>query len=101
MHKLPLVLCAALALIGCKKGDTKTAPPDETAGMPKDTAALAKKVKKLEKRLTKIENVLKQAGVPLDEPDPELAYLAPINPLDPVEGPANAKVTIVEAFEFA
>lgn len=101
MHRLALVLAAAaFALTACNKADKRT-PPPATEGKPADSGDLAKKVKKLEKRIAKIENVLKQAGVPLDEPDPDVAYAVPIGPNDPIEGPPTAKVTIVEAFEFA
>jgi protein-disulfide isomerase len=34
------------------------------------------------------------------EPDPASTYAVPINELDPIEGPRDAKVTIVEGYEF-
>ena len=43
--------------------------------------------------------ILDQA-LPPNEPDPNATYSVSIAPADPVQGPADAKVTIVEGFEF-
>src|SRR5262245_61346757 len=54
---------------------------------------------KIEHRLDKVVAALDQALGPA-EPDPASTYAVPINELDPVEGPRDAKVTIVEGYEF-
>lgn len=54
---------------------------------------------KLEHRLDKVAAALDQALGPA-EPDPASTYAVPINELDPIEGPRDAKVTIVEGYEF-
>ena len=53
---------------------------------------------RLEQRLDKVTGFLKQAVRP--ELDATKTYAIPVDPLDPVIGPADAKVTIVEAYEF-
>ncbi|MBK9071012.1 MAG: thioredoxin domain-containing protein [Myxococcales bacterium] len=64
-----------------------------------DTAALEARLVKMEKRVDKIIEVLSQAMGP-GRPNPKDVYKLPIGAADIVEGPANAKVTIVETFEF-
>jgi protein-disulfide isomerase len=59
-----------------------------------------KRLALLEKKVDKIIEVL-EGVLPGKEPDPAATYSVPIDELDPVEGPANAKVTIVEGYEFA
>jgi hypothetical protein len=84
--------------------DKTTVGTDTKAPTPTPDADLNKRVARLEKKLAKIENVLKQAGVPLDqppEPDPNDVFNVPTNASDPTSGPPVAKVTIVEAFDFA
>jgi protein-disulfide isomerase len=54
---------------------------------------------RVERRLDKVVDILEQA-LPPAEPDPDGTYAVPIDPVDPVQGPADAKVTIVEGFEF-
>jgi protein-disulfide isomerase len=54
---------------------------------------------RLERRLDKVISFLDQ-NLPPAEPEPNKTYSVAIEPIDPVEGPADAKVTIVEAFEF-
>jgi protein-disulfide isomerase len=57
------------------------------------------RVARLEKKLDKIQKALEEA-MPPAEPDADAVYSVAIAPVDPVQGPADAKVTIVEAFEF-
>lgn len=117
MNRVHVSLVAVLFTLGafagaaCSKAEPKaanantTAPPAVAPGDANaQLAELAKRVKRLEKRQKKIEDILKQAGVPLDGPpeaDPAASYSVPLNPLDPVVGSPQAKVTIVEAFDFA
>ena len=54
---------------------------------------------RIEKRLDKVVEIL-DGALPPSEPDPMATYSVPIDAVDPIEGPANAKVTIVEGFEF-
>ena len=54
---------------------------------------------RLEKRMDKIIGILEQA-LPPNEPDPEATYSVSISGADPVEGPADARITIIEGFEF-
>ena len=53
---------------------------------------------RVEKKLEKITGFLKQAVRP--ELDTKPTYAVPVDALDPVVGPKDAKVTIVEAYEF-
>ncbi len=60
---------------------------------------LEARVARLEKKLDKVIAALDEA-MPPNEPDPERVYAVAIDPKDPQQGPADAKVTIVEGFEF-
>jgi protein-disulfide isomerase len=98
---LGLGVIVALASSACNK-DSKAA--DQGAGTDKPSVELPKdaegRLALLEKKVDKIIEVLSKAlGSP--EPDPEGVYSVPIDPLDPIEGPVDAKVTVVEGFEFA
>ena len=61
---------------------------------------------KLEARLTRLERTVDKLVAAVDrslgpvEPDPATVYAVPIDPRDPIEGPADARVTIVVAFEL-
>jgi protein-disulfide isomerase len=93
MLRIPLL--AALALAALAACDKPTPSAREAA--PGDAEA---RLARLEKRVDKIVEILEQAlGAP--RPDPSTVYSVAIDPLDPVEGPADAKVTIVEGYEFA
>jgi len=63
------------------------------------TGTVEQRLARLEKRVSKITSILEQA-LPPAEPDPAKTYSVAIDPTDPIEGPADAKVTIVEGFEF-
>ncbi|HEV7554960.1 MAG TPA: thioredoxin domain-containing protein [Kofleriaceae bacterium] len=57
------------------------------------------RIAKLESRLDKVTAALDQALGP-PPPDPDKTYAVPITDEDPIEGPRDAKVTIVEGFDF-
>jgi protein-disulfide isomerase len=108
------LLVMASVTVGCKKApstfdNVNNAPanakgnnpgvsptPGAEKQLPKDMEG---RMARVEKRLDKVIETLEQA-LPPSEPNPATAYSVPINNVDPVEGPADAKVTIVEAFEF-
>ena len=54
---------------------------------------------RIEKRLDKVVEIL-DGALPPSEPDPMATYSVPVDAIDPVEGPADAKITIIEGFEF-
>lgn len=99
------VAAAALSLAGCQEDKSnpnwdKSGP--KTIGANTSTKAPSGSVEdrlaRVERKLDKITEFLKQAVPPkLDE---SATYAVPIDPADPVMGPADAKVTIVEAYEF-
>ena len=74
--------CAALAC-GCERRAS-------------DDARLAR----LERRVDKIVAVLERA-MPPQEPDPAAVYAVPLAAEDPVDGPPEALLTLVEGFELA
>lgn len=49
--------------------------------------------------MSQVVEILEKA-MPPAEPDPKLHYAVPVSASDPQEGPRDAKVTIVEGFEF-
>lgn len=57
------------------------------------------RITRIEQRLDKVIKVLDEA-LPPPEPDPAATYAATLTPNDPSEGPTDAKVTIVEGYEF-
>jgi len=62
----------------------------------------AEKIATLEKRIEVLEHA-RPAQVPPRRagPDPTAVYFLPVHDTDVVRGPADAKVTVVEAFDFA
>jgi protein-disulfide isomerase len=117
---LRTALCAALAVaaIACTKSDdtatSTTGSASDDDGTPKikvekhrpeGAATLGgggsaeERIAKLEKRVNQLTKVLEDK-LPPPEADPDRTYAVGIDPLDPIEGPADAKVTIVEGFEF-
>ena len=115
---LRTALCAALAVaaIACTKSDdatdTTTAASDDAAPKLKvekhkpegattltATGSQEERIAKLEKRVNQLTKVLEDK-LPPPEADPDKTYAVTIDPLDPIEGPSDAKVTIVEGFEF-
>jgi protein-disulfide isomerase len=63
---------------------------------------LEARVSRMENKLDRLISALRAAqALPPPEPDPKLTYAVPIAASDPVEGAADAKITLVEAFEFA
>ena len=104
---LSLTVAAAgcLLLGGCQEDKTnpnwdKSGP--QTVGTSTSNKApsgsVEERLARVERKLDKITDFLKQAVPPkLDE---SATYAVPIDPADPVVGPADAKVTIVEAYEF-
>lgn len=77
------LLATALTLAGCKSE-------------PSADSRLAR----LEQRVDKIVALLDKA-LPAPEADPTAIYSVPIAANDPTEGPADARITLVEGFEFA
>lgn len=112
MSKLALCVCI-VAVAACTKNESRldtvsgmptsdsSAPSSSSAGvgLPGGGGAVEDRLARVERRLDKVISILQQA-LPPDGPDPKAVYSVPISPSDPIEGPADAKVTIVEAFEF-
>lgn len=94
MHAL-CVAALVLALAGCSKSSSGPAAAEPNTA---ELALLAQRVDKLDRRLARIEKAL--GGQAQPEPDLAVTYSIPVAG-DPFEGPADAKVTIVKAFEFA
>jgi protein-disulfide isomerase len=94
-----------LAAAGCNASPSRldpsaAAPPAEPlASDASSAAAPADRLARIERRLDKVTKALDEALGPA-EPDPTLLYSVPLNEQDPIEGPRDAKVTIVEAYEF-
>ncbi|HVV85000.1 MAG TPA: DsbA family protein [Kofleriaceae bacterium] len=78
-------------------GDHGTTAESSSGGAP-PSGDVEARLARVEKKLDKITGFLKQAVRP--ELDTTLTYGVPIDPLDPVIGPKDAKVTIVEAYEY-
>lgn len=114
-----LSLIATVALAGCeqdskapnwKKPDlvAEKAPPDQKIKKPEPApeqqlppapaGSVEERLQKLERKVDKITTFLRSAVQP--KLDDTVAYAIPIDPSDPTIGPKNAKVTIVEAYEF-
>ena len=117
MSKTALVAALALAAAACSKstpGEKSTSPekpaPTKPATATGNTAkgynplsgrggTVDQRLDWIEKRVDAITDILVKA-LPPKEADPDKVYSVAIDPTDPVEGPADAPVTIVEGFEF-
>lgn len=108
MSKLALWVSVAAIAAGCAKADSKLDQVNAEGNKPAvaPVSKLADKGGPVEDRLARIERRLDKVAAVLDQalgpaqPDPNTVYSVPVSPSDPVEGPNDAKVTIVEAFEF-
>lgn len=100
-------LCLSLALlaVACQKAPSKLDEVSKSDGVTSAAAGGAvsgdveARLAKVERKLGKVVEVLEQA-MGGGEPDPSATYSVAVDPIDPVEGPADAKVTIIEGFEF-
>jgi protein-disulfide isomerase len=93
MFRHLIVAVALVSAAACQKSDA-------AKGSEAPKGDLEARVAKLEKKMDKIVSILQQA-LPPAETDPAATYSVPVSPEDPVIGPADAKVTIVEGYEFA
>ncbi len=106
IRSLALVFGVAAALAGCQQdkqnpnwGDNGPRPVGASAATSNAPAgSVEDRLARVERRLDKITGFLKQAVPP--KIDESAVYGIPLDPADPVRGPADAKVTIVEAYEF-
>jgi predicted DsbA family dithiol-disulfide isomerase len=92
------------ALDRAPNGEAKPAPPPSPSN-PTPRAApgasddLATRLARVERRLAKVTATIDQM-LPPPDPDPVATYAVAIDPLDPVRGPADARVTIVAVCEL-
>ena len=107
MEKLALCACI-VAAAACAKNDSRLdgvastgAPTAQPGGASPSSGSgsVEARLTRVERRLEKVIDLLEQ-NLPPDGPDRTSVYSVPVSPGDPVEGPADAKVTIIEAFEF-
>ena len=99
--KLPGCVTLVIAALGCSTSPSRLDQATKPAGDAVPTSALDRdeRLARIERRLDKVIATLDQALGP-PEPDPASMYAVPINEQDPIEGPRDAKVTIVEGYEF-
>ena len=99
--KLSVYVPLLVAALGCSTSpsrlDQATRPIADDA--PSSAPGRDDRLGRVERRLDKVIAALDQALGP-PEPDPASMYAVPINEQDPIEGPRDAKVTIVEGYEF-
>src|SRR5438477_11111269 len=104
MSKLALCVCI-VAAAACTKNESRldgasgTGQTPSPGVAPRPSGSVESRLARVEHRLDKVITLLEQ-NLPPDPPDSNTVYSVPISPSDPVEGPADAKVTVVEAFEF-
>ena len=112
IRSVAVVLSLAALAAGCQqdkqtpswdKGPkVKPVQDSDKAGAAEKPAAapgtLEERVARLERRLDKVTGFLKQAVRP--ELDTTVSYAVPLDPSDPVIGKPDAKVTIIEAYEY-
>lgn len=86
MRAMPFAIACVVCAAACNRSDDK----------------LASRVDALEKRIDALEKRGPAAARPAPpRPDPNVTYYLPVVSGDSVRGPKDAKVTIVEAFDFA
>src|SRR5437868_2153557 len=95
-----VILALFIAAFGCTTTPSRLDPVAKASVAPPPTALdRDDRLARIEHRLDKVVAALDQALGPA-EPDPASTYAVPVNEQDPIEGPRNAKVTIVEGYEF-
>jgi protein-disulfide isomerase len=98
--KVAIAVSLVLAALGCSSPSRLDTAAKVTAeGTPPASLDPDDRLARVERRLDKVIATLDQALGPA-EPDPASTYAVPINEHDPIEGPRDAKVTIVEGYEF-
>jgi protein-disulfide isomerase len=97
----PVVPCLfVLVVFGCTTTPSRLDLVTQASGAPLPaTLDRDDRLARVERRLDKVIATLDQALGPA-EPDPASTYAVPINEQDPIEGPRDAKVTLVEGYEF-
>lgn len=102
---IAIAVTAAALAAGCQQDKPqwsgKAPAPVQGQGLRAEAPASGDteaRLARLEKKLDKITAFLKTAVRP--ELDTKPTYAVPVDPLDPVIGPKDAKVTIIEAYEF-
>lgn len=100
---IALALSAVALAAGCQQDKPAWSGKEgqaerPTGSIPAASGDVEARLARVEKKLDKITGFLKQAVRP--ELDTKPTYAVPVDPLDPVIGPKDAKVTIVEAYEF-
>ena len=95
MRRFKFLLFAAVGLAGCQRDDTKVSEKLDQ---------IAQRLDGIEKQLASGAGARGAAGQrgqggERKRPDPSKVYAVPAT--GPADGPKDAKVTIVEAFEFA
>lgn len=103
MNRSIAIAISAVALAaGCQQDKPqwsgKGAAERPMGSIPAASGDVEARLARVEKKLDKITGFLKQAVRP--ELDTKPTYAVPVDPLDPIIGPKDAKVTIVEAYEF-
>jgi protein-disulfide isomerase len=99
--KLVIPVSLVLAGLGCTTTPSRldSAVKASPEAPPPTAVDRDDRLARVERRLDKVIATLDQALGP-PEPDPASTYAVPINDQDPIEGPRDAKVTIVEGYEF-
>ena len=104
IRSIALSITAVALVAGCQqekpqwsgKSGSTSAERGASSGAP--AGDVEARLARVEKKLDKITGFLKQAVRP--ELDTKPTYAVPVDANDPVIGPKDAKVTIVEAYEF-
>jgi protein-disulfide isomerase len=92
-------MLAGLAVVAaCQQNPSKLDSP--ASAPPPAPTDLEGRIARLERRLDKVIALLEEAGAARSEPDPDTTYSVNVDDSDPQEGPKDAKVTIIEGFEF-
>lgn len=98
MRSIVLAISAVALAAGCEEQKPDWSGRAESQGGAARSGDIEARLARVERQLDKITGFLKQAVRP--ELDTKQVYGVPVEPHDPVIGPADAKVTIVEAYEF-
>ncbi len=98
--KLAMLASLVFVVFGCTTTPSRLDRSAKASEPPPQTPLGGdERLARVERRLDKVVAALDQALGPA-EPDPASMYAVPVNAQDPIEGPRDAKVTIVEGYEF-
>ena len=100
MPRLPFLYAVAVAVLPLTGCERQAAQSNDNSAVLSKLDEISKKLSSLEEKIEEAAPVKRDAGPKRLRPDPNKTYAIAVGD-SPYKGPKHAKVTIVEAFEYA